>query len=69
MEYYKSEKHKLNTINPKQIINWINIKYPQLKGMCFYDKNEKCLVSLDADKYYFYFDPNHTVLDIIFFKH
>ena len=54
---------KLNTKNPYKIIEFIDDQYPNLKGMCYYDKTEKILKS-KSGKHSFYFDPNHAVLEI-----
>ena len=60
----RTEQRKLKTLNPKEIIYFVDYEYTELKGLCFYDKENKRLSSRDCIKCSFYFDPLHLVLDI-----
>ena len=50
--------------DPYEIINLIEITFPKLKDVCFYDKESKSLKSNDHN-YSFYFDPCHGVVEVL----
>lgn len=52
-----------NIITPDNIIEYININYPEFKGLCIYDIENKSLISKD-NKVSFYFDSFHNILEI-----
>ena len=60
----KTELRKLKTLNPKEIIDFVDSEYTELKGLCFYDKENKRLSSRNLSKCSFYFDPLHLVLEV-----
>ena len=49
---------------PTELIDWIDINYPDLNGLCYYDAENKCLGSADMGKVDFHYDPYHGVLAI-----
>lgn len=51
-------------ITPEEIINFIDEEYPELKGLCYYSKKYKELISKDYSKVDFHFDVLHSVLAI-----
>lgn len=51
-----------------ELIDLINEKYSDLKDLCFYDNEYKCLNSKQPDKATFYYDPFHSILEIKVFK-
>jgi len=57
------ELHRLKVRKPKDVIRFIDNKYPKLKGVCFYDSKKRCLCSV-SESVDFYFDPIHNVLHV-----
>lgn len=49
-------------LTPNEIIEFIDINYPEFKGLCYYDDKE--LKSKVPEGVTFYFDPLHSVLAI-----
>lgn len=60
--------HKTLIRSPDILISFIDKRYPQFKGLCYYSKEDKCLKSKEPDKVEFYFDPYHGVLSIRFYQ-
>jgi hypothetical protein len=69
----KEEKflHKLESLDPnrerptpKEVIEFIDNAYPDLKGLCYYDKEEKALKSKDRKRAVFIFNGMWGVLEV-----
>lgn len=58
------ECHKMDSRDPYKIISFIDINYPQVKGLCFYDKENKCLASKSPNKADFHYDPIHGCINV-----
>lgn len=50
---------------PDELIKEIDLEFPEFAGLCFYDKENKCLDSLEPEKVYFHYDPFHGVLRVV----
>ena len=60
--------HHLGRITPDALIEFVNVNYPQYKGICEYDKENKCLKTTDLYLASFHFDAIHCVLHIMGFE-
>lgn len=54
---------KINTGIPESILEYVNNKLPELRGIFYYDKERFQLRSND-NNYGIYFDPLHLVIDV-----
>ncbi len=71
MEYEKRYLHKLesqdpnrNRPTPSEVIEFIDNTYPEFKGLCYYNKEKKCLESKDKEKVVFIFNGMWGVLEV-----
>lgn len=61
----RHEKIALNgDTHPYQVIKFIESNFPELKGICYFDKEYKSLATNDIRIAEFYFDPMHKILEI-----
>jgi len=58
------EVHHVGRPKPQHLIEFIDCNYPQYKGLCVYDAENKCLQSKEPEKVDFYFDALHGVVHI-----
>lgn len=67
-EQILDELHHVGRPTPQNLIAFINEQYPQYKGMCIYDAENKCLNTKEPETVDFYFDAFHGVVHIRGFK-
>jgi hypothetical protein len=61
------ETRRVGTYKPDEIIEFIDKTYPQFKGLCIYNAENKCLSSKE-ELTQFYFDPFHLVLEVAVYE-
>jgi hypothetical protein len=60
-----SSMRHIGNIDPINIIEFVNMEYPQYKGMCEYDADTKQLTTNKPEIVDFYFDAFHGVVSVI----